>query len=119
VTPIVSSHGSRLSMQPIKYALCNPPSNNKTQRATMNNNNNNITDVVLSNDKMKLFPNVNPPCKYCQNVPCLLEDGLYELNVQYEEELRENDSTLTNKDIRFYLYRYVSRWIHGYLMMLL
>ena len=79
-------------------------------------NNNNITNVVLSNDKMKLLPYVNPPCKYCQNVPWLLEDGLYELIVQYEEELRENDSTaLTNKEIRFYLYRYASRWIHGYL----
>jgi hypothetical protein len=70
---------------------------------------------VLSNDKMKLSPNVNPPCKYCQNVPCLLEDGLYELIVQYEEELRENDSTLTNKEISFYLYCDASRWIHGYL----
>jgi hypothetical protein len=54
-------------------------------------------------------------CKYCQNEPCLLEDGLYDIIVEYADELRENDATLNNKEIRFQLYRRATNWIHGYL----
>jgi hypothetical protein len=57
------------------------------------------------------------PCLYCQNVPCLLEQGLYDFMVSFEENLRKSDSdgTLRNKIIRFNLYRQVTHWMHGHL----
>jgi glutaredoxin len=56
-----------------------------------------------------------PPCPYCQQEPCWLQEGLYDALVEMEEHLRAGDfdNTLTNKKIRFELYRIASHWIHG------
>jgi hypothetical protein len=54
------------------------------------------------------------PCKFCDAFPCVLDQGLYtSLNMEYDDRLR--DTCLTNGQIRFYLYRHASSWIHGYL----
>jgi hypothetical protein len=53
------------------------------------------------------------PCPFCQNVPCLLEQGLYDSIAEYGESLHDND--LTSKQIRFQLYRHATTWMHGYL----
>jgi hypothetical protein len=57
------------------------------------------------------------PCPFCQNVPCLLEQGLYDSIAEYGESLHDNesDNSLTNKQIRFQLYRHATTWMHGYL----
>jgi hypothetical protein len=56
-------------------------------------------------------------CDLCQNVPCLLRQGLYDLITEYEDQIRQTDSdeTLTNKEVRFKLYRHATTWMHGYL----
>jgi hypothetical protein len=64
-----------------------------------------------NDDKMQ------PPCKFCQNTPCLLEQGLYDSITEFEETLQDgnHDGTLTNKMIRFQLYRHATAWMHGFL----
>jgi hypothetical protein len=55
-------------------------------------------------------------CNLCCNSPCLLEEGLYEeLALAYELGLDPDFTFLTNKEIRFRLYRHATSWIHGYL----
>ena len=58
-----------------------------------------------------------PPCELCQNVPCILQQGLYDSIVEFEESIRDgdHDGTLTNKEVRFRLYRHATAWIHGFL----
>jgi hypothetical protein len=47
------------------------------------------------------------PCPLCQNVPCLLQQGLYDSMTDFEASLRDgdHDGSLTNKQVRFQLYR--------------
>jgi hypothetical protein len=56
-------------------------------------------------------------CRFCNNSPCFLEEGLYEeLVLAYELGLDPADLTvMPNSQIRFRLYRYATSWIHGYL----
>lgn len=56
-------------------------------------------------------------CPHCYNAPCLLDQGLYQSIVDFEQTLHDEDhtSTLSNKEIRFRLYRHVTSWIHGFL----
>jgi hypothetical protein len=58
-------------------------------------------------------------CKFCNSGPCLLEQGVYEeLTLAYELSVDPADlssSLLSNKEIRFRLYRYTVNWIHEYL----
>jgi hypothetical protein len=55
-------------------------------------------------------------CNLCSNSPCLLEEGLYEeLALAYELGLDPDFTFLTNKEIRFRLYKHATSWIHGYL----
>jgi hypothetical protein len=56
-------------------------------------------------------------CDLCQNVPCLLRQGRYDSITEYEDQIRQTDSdeTLTNKEVRFKLYRHGTTWMHGYL----
>jgi hypothetical protein len=57
------------------------------------------------------------PCPLCQNVPCLLQQGLYDSMTDFEASLcdGDHDGSLTNKPVRFQLYRHVTSWMHGYL----
>jgi hypothetical protein len=57
------------------------------------------------------------PCPLCQSVPCLLRQGLYDSIVEFEESIRDGDheGTITNKEVRFRLYRHATMWIHGFL----
>lgn len=43
----------------------------------------------------------------------MLDDGLYQVICDYADELRANDSSITNKEIRYHLYRQATHWIHG------
>jgi hypothetical protein len=56
-------------------------------------------------------------CDLCQNVPCLLRQGLYDSIMEYKDQIRQTDSdeTLTNKEVWFKLYRHTTTWMHGYL----
>jgi hypothetical protein len=55
------------------------------------------------------------PCKLCQNVPCYLDDGLYDVLVAEEQSLQEADPDLTAKEICYHLYRRATNWLHGIL----
>ena len=74
----------------------------------MTSNNNNV-DAVDDGEQL--------PCKYCQNTPCVLEQGLYDSMTEFEESLRDldHDGKLLNKEVRFQLYRHVTAWMHGFL----
>lgn len=82
----------------------------------MDNNNNKENNLTLAprRDDDPVDP-LGPGCPHCHFVPCLLDTGLYQVIVDYESELRGDDSSLTNKEVRFYLYRHVTNWMHGYL----
>jgi hypothetical protein len=55
-------------------------------------------------------------CELCRSSPCLLEQGLYEeLSLANELGLDPDFPFLSNKEIRFRLYKYATNWIHGYL----
>jgi hypothetical protein len=56
-------------------------------------------------------------CPYCEQDPCCLQDGLYDALTAYEEFIREADTEekLTNKEVRFQLYREAIRHIHGHM----
>jgi hypothetical protein len=56
-------------------------------------------------------------CPLCQSVPCLLRQGLYDSIVEFEESICDGDheGTITNKEVRFRLYRHATMWIHGLL----
>ena len=77
--------------------------------------------VIMSNKNIAEDNNnaadEGPPCPLCQNVPCLLEQGLYDCLVLFEEQFRfsDFDGTLTNKCMRYNLYRQATAWMHGHL----
>ena len=56
-------------------------------------------------------------CRLCLNIPCLLEQGLYDSIVEKEQEIRDGDpdGALENNRVRYKLYRHATKWIHGYL----
>ena len=58
-------------------------------------------------------------CPHCSHSPCLLFQGLYLSIVhEYEDDIPRDeagDPVLTNKQIRFILYRHATNWIHGFL----
>jgi hypothetical protein len=56
-------------------------------------------------------------CVFCQSTPCLLTQGLYDSLTEAEEYIRDCDHEckLTNKEVRFQLYRHATTWMHGYL----
>ena len=56
-------------------------------------------------------------CRYCQQVPCLMEQGLYEKLMEEAEYIQACDvsNAVTNREMRFKLYRHATRWIHGHL----
>jgi hypothetical protein len=56
-----------------------------------------------------------PQCRFCHFEPCLLDTGLYQVIVDYEQDLRKNNRGITNKSLRFNLERHVSNWIEGFL----
>ena len=78
-----------------------------------NNNASSAQEVaVVANDAP------DPPvagCQYCRFDPCLLDTGLYQSICQVEQDLRNDDATITNKEVRFHLYRHVTDFMHGYL----
>jgi hypothetical protein len=73
-------------------------------------NNNIAEDNNKSNDE-------GPPCPLCQNVPCLLEQGLYDYLVLFEEQFVNDceEGELTNKMVQYNLYCQATHWIHGHL----
>jgi hypothetical protein len=60
---------------------------------------------------------MQPPCQFCQCTPCVLTQGLYDSLTDFEDSIRDgdHDGTLTNKMVRFQLYRHATMWLHGYL----
>jgi hypothetical protein len=56
-------------------------------------------------------------CVHCDEVPCLLDQGLYVSITEFESGLRDadHDEQLSNKQVRYQLYRHATTWIHGYL----
>jgi hypothetical protein len=58
-----------------------------------------------------------PPCPFCQNCPCWLEQGLYDSLVVLEQSIRDgdHDNKVTNKEVRYQLYRHATAYIHGFL----
>ena len=56
-------------------------------------------------------------CDYCEVAPCLMEQGLYEVLEKEHDYVHECDTeqALTNKEVRFKLYRTAMHWIHSYL----
>jgi hypothetical protein len=73
--------------------------------------------IVLTQFTPSDEENKDAPCQYCQSVPCLLEDGLYDFIVEQEQYIRECDTSeeKTNKEIRYQLYKEATRWMHGHL----
>jgi hypothetical protein len=79
---------------------------------------NNPADEGNNNNAAENNPaDEGPPCRFCQSIPCLLEQGLYDFMVLFESQFRESDfdGTLTNKCMRYNLYRQATAWIHGHL----
>ena len=64
---------------------------------------------------------IGPPrrCKYCRQRPCIMADGeLYNALVGYFEDYIEPEyeqKMITEKEVRFKLYRHATFLIHGYL----
>ena len=58
-----------------------------------------------------------PCCPHCKHCPCLLLQGLYGEMIEHGERLIDDaiPGLLTNKQIRFMLYRFATNWIHGFL----
>ena len=79
--------------------------------------------VIMSNNNAAAENNntndEGPPCPFCQNAPCLLEQGLYDYLALFEEQFVNHNTCepgeLTNKVVRYNLYRQASHWIHGHL----
>jgi hypothetical protein len=74
----------------------------------------------MTNNEEETRPEGNndmSPCPYCDETPCFLYQGLYESITELEEKLREADyeDKLTNKQIRYQLYRHATAFIHGFL----
>jgi hypothetical protein len=85
-----------------------------------NNNNANNNTFTLRRDDDRIDPPVPfdplvPHCRYCGFEPCRLDTGLYQVIVDYEANLHYSNVSLTNKKVRYHLYRHVTNWIHGYL----
>ena len=59
--------------------------------------------------------NNQQPCAHCGHSPCMLDDGLYDMLVEYDAYLRETDTKVTTKQICYQLYREATKWIHGHL----
>lgn len=58
------------------------------------------------------------PCEFCQEAPCVLRLGLYDILCNYYKHWLEeghNAGILTNKEVRFALYRQSVFFIHGHL----
>ena len=51
-------------------------------------------------------------CPHCNKHP-RASDDIHNLLAEHGEELKENDQTLTNKNLQFHLYRLASENIHG------
>lgn len=51
-------------------------------------------------------------CKYCNRDPCAALD-MYDLLAETGNVLKENDDSLTNKNVQFQLYCLASEQIHG------
>ena len=51
-------------------------------------------------------------CPYCNRNPCA-SANIYNLLAEHGEELKENDETLTNKNLHFHLCHLASENIHG------
>ena len=60
-----------------------------------------------------------PKCKYCRFRPCIMADGgLYACLLEFFQDFCESDyeaKNLTEKQVRFKLYRHATFMIHGYL----
>jgi hypothetical protein len=57
-------------------------------------------------------------CQFCQEAPCVLQGGLYDMLCHYYDHFLEEDHTggiITNKQVRFALYRQSIFYIHGHL----
>ena len=54
-----------------------------------------------------------PTCKFCQQSPCYLEQGLYEYLEQGAILNDDGDLQETNRQLRYEMYRMATRWIHG------
>ena len=57
-------------------------------------------------------------CEFCQEAPCVLQQGLYDKLCHYYTHWLEEDHTggiITNKEVRFALYRQSIFFIHGHL----
>ena len=56
-------------------------------------------------------------CEFCQEAPCVLQQGLYDKLCHYYTHFLEEDHTggiITNKQVRFALYRQSTFFIHGH-----
>ena len=69
------------------------------------------------NNDNSTTPEEEVGCPLCYSTPCLLRQGLYDSITEYEDEIRQSDAdeTLTNKQMRFKLYRHATTWMHGFL----
>jgi hypothetical protein len=57
-------------------------------------------------------------CEFCQEAPCVLQQGLYDKLCHYYTHLLEEGHTggeITSKEVRFALYRQSIFFIHGHL----
>jgi hypothetical protein len=72
---------------------------------------------ALDDNEQAPEDNLVVTCKYCEQTPCWLEQGLYDRMVELEEIIRDEaiDQKLNNKQIRFQLYREATTFIHGHL----
>jgi hypothetical protein len=72
---------------------------------------------ALDENEEALEENLVVTCKYCEQSPCWLEQGLYDRIVELEESIRDEaiNQKLNNKQIRFQLYREATTFIHGHL----
>jgi hypothetical protein len=91
------------------------------QEDILNNEKTLVHDDASKSDPVKepdaATPSDEVCCDLCQNVPCLLRQGLYDSITEYEDQSRQTDSdeTLTNKEVWFKLYWHAITWMHGYL----
>ena len=84
-------------------------------KALVMTENTNDATLMANNDGSLAICPVVPRCESCEQRPCWLDQGLYEDMINHEESLREDNEDITNKTVRFELYRLATRFIHGFL----
>jgi hypothetical protein len=92
--------------------------NSKQKENNTNNGSPTVKDETMKKSiAIQPSPDDESQCKFCENSPCILDKGLYDLlaggGLLREEDGVEDDVQTINKQIRFDMYRKAARFIWG------